>query len=146
MRTRNILITLCAATFLSVSLRATAQNAPSPLKVESTPAATNQVQTNEPPEFARALSDAALALTESRLRLLENALEMFNMTTGGYPTVLSSLLKTDGTPYWSGPYLRNEEEIVDAWGTAFAYERKGNTYELISAGPDRIAGTPDDVK
>jgi len=94
----------------------------------------------------QAQPEAARVLTDARLRLLESAITTFRMSTGGYPVNLASLLRDDGTPNWAGPYLKSDKEFADAWGTPFAYERKGNTYENISAGPDRIVGTPDDIK
>ena len=99
-----------------------------------------------PTDAAQAQTGAARALTEARLRVLESALTTFRMGTGGYPATLASLLNNDGTPNWSGPYMNGNREFADAWGTPFAYERKGKTFEIISAGPDRIAGSADDIK
>lgn len=36
-------------------------------------------------------------------------------------------------------------ECTDGWGNALKYERKGEEFDLISAGPDGRFGTPDDV-
>lgn len=35
---------------------------------------------------------------------------------------------------------------VDEWGTPFRAELRGDHYEIVAAGPDRIFGTPDDVE
>ena len=39
-----------------------------------------------------------------------------------------------------------EAEMLDAWGTAIAYQPGGASYTMLSAGPDRMFGTADDLK
>lgn len=48
---------------------------------------------------------------------------------------------------WRGPYL--PKVPLDAWGTAFEYQFPGKhnakSFDIVSAGPDRQHGTPDDI-
>jgi len=95
------------------------------------------------PSFVKARREAQVRATRSTLAALSTAIYMCELDTGGYPSSLSSLLKSDGSPNWDGPYSR--ENVVDVWGTPFAYELSGEHPRLISAGPDRITGTQDDI-
>lgn len=95
------------------------------------------------PSFVKARSQAQVHATRSTIAELSTAINLYELDTGRYPSSLSSLLKTDGSPNWNGPYMR--EEVVDAWGTAFAYEVSGGHPSLVSAGPDRTVGTSDDI-
>lgn len=72
--------------------------------------------------------------------------------SGQYPDSaagLDSLMTSPGSrdPRWRGPYL--DEPPVDAWGSPFEYhfpgKRNTNSYDISSAGPDRIHGSPDDI-
>ena len=105
-----------------------------------------EADANAPIDAAHALTEAGYALTKARLAQVQGAITMFNMSTGDNPSSLQLLLKADGTPNWPKPYLNSEEILVDAWGTPFSYKREGSSFWVISACPDRIAGTPDDIK
>lgn len=83
-------------------------------------------------------------------------LEKYRMATGVYPTTkqgLGALVeRPDGMAhpeYWKGPYLENEEDLIDVWGNEFKYTSPGNThenkYDIISFGPDGEEGTDDDI-
>ncbi len=37
-----------------------------------------------------------------------------------------------------------EQEMLDGWGTALRFEPEAEKYRVISAGPDKSFGTPDD--
>jgi hypothetical protein len=89
---------------------------------------------------------ARASATRARMSGLGLAIDIYEVAIGKYPPALSSLLKTDGSPNWKGPYLEDENLLVDAWGTPFAYQVKDSDYTIVSAGPDRIAGTPDDIQ
>jgi hypothetical protein len=47
------------------------------------------------------------------------------------------------------PWLRNRyqmlESTMDSWGTTYRLEVRGREVRVISAGPDRTFGTPDDL-
>lgn len=84
---------------------------------------------------------------------LTQALKLYSLDhSGQFPVSaegLNTLLKAPGArdPRWRGPYL--EKEPVDAWGNPFQYEFPGRknpeSFDISSAGPDRIHGTADDI-
>jgi general secretion pathway protein G len=80
----------------------------------------------------------------------------YRMDLGDYPTTsqgLGALLTAPegGAGKWKGPYFesRNAGNPLDPWGQPYEYRFPGtkNTggYDLFSAGPDRKAGTEDDI-
>ena len=83
---------------------------------------------------------------------LSMALDMFEQDIGRYPTGdegLQALLDNPGIPNWKGPYLKGRELKDDPWNTPFVYSmdpQHEGQYILASAGPDRQAGTQDDIK
>lgn len=62
---------------------------------------------------------------------------------GRYPASLACLLEDDGAPNRRGPYLKKEP--VNAWRTPIAYEMSDGRVRIISAGPDKTSGTPEDI-
>lgn len=84
---------------------------------------------------------------------LSQALKLYSLDHGGdLPTVadgLDILIKQPASQdaSWKGPYL--DKEPQDAWGQPmfYVYPGKHNTdsFDISSAGPDHIAGTPDDI-
>ncbi|MDA1044093.1 MAG: type II secretion system protein GspG, partial [Verrucomicrobia bacterium] len=71
--------------------------------------------------------------------------DMYEVDTGRYPGALNALVSDDGSPNWSGPYLKGAEVPADAWGTGFQYQQSGDAYKLVSAGPDLTFGGGDDI-
>jgi len=80
----------------------------------------------------------------------------YRMDMGDYPTTaqgLEALLQApanSGTR-WKGPYLqvRGGSKQLDPWGQPYEYRGPGlknpASYDVFSAGPDRKAGTEDDI-
>lgn len=77
------------------------------------------------------------------------ALDMFRLDVGRYPNSqegLSALRqRPSGAHRWDGPYLKKDTPR-DPWGNGYAYRSPGEreAYELISFGPDGVAGGSDD--
>jgi len=112
--------------------------------------------------FWLALDDTSTFMDYEIRRSIEraaNALEMYNLDVGHYPTEAEGGLEAlrAGPPgagdAWAGPYL--EEPPTDGWGNPLHYEPpdpdhlndfRGHTYRIWSVGPDGIDGTPDDVE
>lgn|SRR3989338_4150579 len=95
-------------------------------------------------EWARA--HAAKADIDGGISL---ALDLFELDMGRYPENLEALIQKPGeTGGWQGPYLKHGLP-KDPWGNFYIYQYPGskNTglYDLLSAGPDRQPGTPDDI-
>jgi general secretion pathway protein G len=77
------------------------------------------------------------------------ALDLFEADNGRYPGQLQDLLKKPGeATNWRGPYLKKGLP-KDPWGNAYEYGFPGSRNiegcDLYSKGPDRKAGTSDDV-
>jgi type II secretion system protein G len=95
------------------------------------------------PSFVKARSQAQVHSTRATIAALSTAVDLYEVDTGRHPSSLASLVESDGSQNWDGPYMR--ERVVDAWGTPFAYEVRGGDATIISAGPDRAVGTSDDI-
>jgi type II secretion system protein G len=96
---------------------------------------------------------ARMHAAEAELSNLKTALDTFEVDNSRYPTTAEGLegLMTcpaaDLKKTWDGPYVANLP--VDPWGHPFHYEgpeaTKSGKPELLSAGPDGVVGTKDDV-
>jgi general secretion pathway protein G len=92
--------------------------------------------------------------TTFQLPAIRTALDVFELDCGRYPTAvegLASLITNPGLPGWRGPYLNTGTNSVaaaltDQWGTPLRYIAEGVRVAVVSAGPDRIFGTADDLK
>ena len=77
------------------------------------------------------------------------ALDMFRLDVGRYPNSQEGLnalrRRPSGVQRWDGPYLKKDTPR-DPWGNGYAYRSPGEreAYELISFGPDGVAGGGDD--
>ncbi|MFM7165317.1 MAG: type II secretion system major pseudopilin GspG [Planctomycetaceae bacterium] len=84
---------------------------------------------------------------------LADALKLYALDhAGDFPTSAQGLQvlmrrPSGKDPAWKGPYL--EKEPLDPWGTAIAYRfpgtRNPDSFDVSSAGPDRIHGNQDDI-
>ncbi|MBN1424701.1 type II secretion system major pseudopilin GspG [Candidatus Fermentibacteria bacterium] len=109
------------------------------------------------PRFAGRARRAKVATAGTDIRLnLPAALDMYELDSGIYPTTqqgLAALIEkpvTEPAPAgWDGPYLRRPVLPRDPWGNPYVYRhpptRPGLDYEILSAGPDGIEGTADDI-
>jgi len=89
-----------------------------------------------------AKSDAA----EIQLAALEQALDLYRLDTGRYPTTeegLAALLTAPaGAARWNGPYLDGNSVPTDPWGHAYVYRVPGTEgdYDLYTLGADNRPG------
>lgn len=80
------------------------------------------------------------------LQNLQVALELFKEHCGRYPTTaegLKALERQPGYRQWKGPYIIRL--LPDGWKNPYHYVYSNASYTLFSAGPDGLAGTPDDI-
>jgi len=81
------------------------------------------------------------------LDALAEALGRYRFHVGAYPTEaqgLAALVRDPQVPKWDGPYVSLLRS--DPWGTPYAYKPAETGYPtLYSCGPDRLAGTADDL-
>jgi general secretion pathway protein G len=88
---------------------------------------------------------ARIKSTRASIAAVSTAIDMYEVDTGRYPASLEALLNNDGSPSWSGPYLRGGLP-TDSWGTPLNLTREGERgFKVISAGPDLQMGTSDDI-
>lgn len=98
------------------------------------------------PNFIGQSEKAKPKAARVQLENLRNALDMFQLDVGRYPTTeegLESLrVRPNSAPRWAGPYLRDEIP-VDPWGRPYVYRSPGEgggNYDIGSYGADGRAG------
>lgn len=95
------------------------------------------------PAAMRQLQSSRVNATEAQIDQLRAALDIFQIDTGRLPPEdvgLSALVADSGIPGWNGPYLRDGQLPVDAWGGTFLYRYDGISPRVISLGADGQAG------
>ena len=79
---------------------------------------------------------------------ISRGLSSFEQDIGEYPTTsegIGALIKKPANrENWNGPYLQ-PIQVADPWGTDLQYLATGKLFTLISAGPDKVFDTRDDV-
>ncbi|HAC80451.1 MAG: type II secretion system major pseudopilin GspG [Candidatus Binatia bacterium] len=98
------------------------------------------------PNFIGQSEKAKPQTARVQLESLRNALDMYHLDVGRYPTSqegLEALRSRPGTAgRWSGPYLRDPIP-VDPWGNPYFYRNPGEsgaTYDVGSFGSDGRTG------
>lgn len=92
--------------------------------------------------LGRAKTDTA----ELQIDQLRNAVQLFYIDTGRYPSGaegLSALYSAPaGAPDWDGPYLEAADALVDPWGREYIYETptQDRDFQVQSLGRDGTAG------
>ena len=90
--------------------------------------------------------------TMAELSSIKTALDAFEVDNGRYPTTAEGLAALTACPAglngtWAGPYVFKLP--VDPWFHPYVYRgldtTKTGIVELLSAGPDGVEGTADDV-
>lgn len=105
------------------------------------------------PKILKRGEEAKVQATKIQEKNIAQALKLYKLDTGMYPTTeqgLKALVEKPTTipipKNWKGPYL--DEIPKDAWGNNFTYISpgpNGEAYILISAGPDQVLNTKDDI-
>lgn len=104
------------------------------------------------PKMAGRSEDARLTAAKTQISSFGTALDAFEVDVSRYPTTAESLnallVEPDDSTGWKGPYLK-QGIPKDPWGENYIYEYPGrmneNGYDLSSPGPDKRAGTDDDI-
>lgn len=98
------------------------------------------------PNFIGQSEKAKPQAARAQLESLRNALDMYQLDVGRYPTTqegLEALRSRPGTAgRWSGPYLRDALPM-DPWGNAYFYRNPGEggaSYDIGTFGADGRAG------
>ena len=81
-----------------------------------------------------------------QLAALEQALDLYRLDVGQYPTTQEGLValveQPSGASSWNGPYLDGSEVPADPWGHAYIYRVPGSegAYDLFTLGADNRPG------
>ncbi len=97
------------------------------------------------PRLFKKVEKSKQQLTKTQIVMIENAVKMFKLDTGRYPSSnegLAGLLQQpSGADNWDGPYL--EKGLPkDPWGRDYVYTYPGKnyTFEIVSLGADGKEG------
>ncbi len=88
----------------------------------------------------RYFDKAKIKTVQAQLSMIEQALELYKLENGRYPTTdegLAALAK--------GGYIKGNKIPKDPWGSDYYYISDGTTFSLKSPGPDKTPGTEDDI-
>lgn len=103
------------------------------------------------PQVMKLLGNAKAKAAHIQLQTVENGLNYFQLDMGRFPTSqegLGALMKApEGADSWSGPYVRNDKQLIDPWGHPLVYKADidGKPYKLETLGADnKEGGTGDD--
>jgi len=98
------------------------------------------------PNFIGQSEKAKPKAARAQLENMRNALDMYQLDVGRYPTTEEGLTALRQRPSsatrWSGPYLRDELPM-DPWGRPYIYRSPGEgggNYDIQSYGADGRAG------
>jgi general secretion pathway protein G len=96
------------------------------------------------PRFFGKVEKATQSAAKTEVEMLGQALDLFKLDTGRYPTTaegLNALTANPGIPNWDGPYLKKALPI-DPWKRPYNYQSPGThgDYDLSSYGPDGSPG------
>ena len=97
------------------------------------------------PNLSGAQDKARRNATAQGIRVIETAIDRYEMDVGKLPESLNNLL-TGSEKGWDGPYIKKAEGLKDAWGNEFHYTKSGKTYKVVSGGPDGSVGGSDDIE
>jgi general secretion pathway protein G len=86
-----------------------------------------------------------------QMKNLANAIKMFKLDIGRYPTTgegLNVLIKNTGgiEGYPKTGYLDEGKMPVDPWHGKYIYVEEGNAFDIVSFGSDKREGTGDDIR
>lgn len=88
-----------------------------------------------------------IAKAKAVIQKIEMAVEMYRTDFGEYPNdaaVVTTAIDSD-----HGPYMDSRDfsggSFIDPWGSRYEYRRTGETVRITSYGPDKAAGTNDDI-
>ena len=98
------------------------------------------------PRIGPQVAEAQRTTAQTQIRSIEDALEMYRMHNGFYPSTqqgLEALVTAPTTSpvpkrYSEGGYLKKVPD--DPWGNPYVYRNQNGRIQIISYGPDREEG------
>jgi len=102
------------------------------------------------PRVFNQLSGAKVRTAHIQIESFRNAIDLFFLDVGRYPTTSEGLTalvaRPAGIGTWGGPYLKNPTLPQDPWKTPYAYRSPGDhghQFEIVSFGSDGREGGTD---
>ncbi len=102
------------------------------------------------PKVLGYVSSSRTKTARLQIQNFRNALDLFYLDVGRYPTTSESLSalvqKPPALDGWRGPYLKSRTVPVDPWGKAYLFRSPGEhqIYDIVSYGADGREGGADD--
>ncbi len=102
------------------------------------------------PKVLSYVSSSRTKTASLQIQNFRNALDLFYLDVGRYPTTSESLSalvqKPPATDGWHGPYLKSQKVPADPWGRAYLYRSPGEhqVYDILSYGADGREGGAED--
>ena len=82
-----------------------------------------------------------IVVTRNAIQGIETAVQTYEIQMKQLPDSLDDLtVDTEACPA-----LLSKSRLIDAWGTPYVYTKYTSSFKIISAGPDKKIGTPDDI-
>jgi general secretion pathway protein G len=98
------------------------------------------------PNVIKYLRQSKITVTEAKMKNLRQPIQQYYMNYSRIPDSLEDLMQPDEKNL-NEAYIESREEITDAWGNEFRYERlSNNKYDIISYGADGVEGGEADDK
>ncbi len=94
------------------------------------------------PRVLNYLTDAREKTARLQIESFSNALDLFYIDAGRYPTSAEGLAalvqRPPGVDSWNGPYVKGGSVPPDPWGNAYVYRSPGQhgNYDIVSLGAD----------
>lgn len=93
------------------------------------------------PQVLRYLGSARVSTTQSQLKAIGSALELYYLDVGSYPSSEQGLAALTSAPGsvagWNGPYIKSQGILKDAWGRDYLYDSNaGSPARVYSLGRD----------
>ncbi len=94
------------------------------------------------PRVLNYLTDAREKTARLQIESFSNALDLFYIDAGRYPTSAEGLAalsqRPPGIDAWNGPYVKGGSVPADPWGNAYVYRSPGQhgNYDIVSLGAD----------
>lgn len=110
------------------------------------------------PEIMKLLQAEVVATQQSayfkaataQLQLFKGCCAVYRLDVGTYPNKLEDIIRRPAdlknADAWQGPYIEAAEIPQDPWKNAFQYTSDGESFEIISFGPDGKKGGGDDIR
>src|SRR5499433_2819402 len=92
------------------------------------------------------LSESKSKAAKIQIESFGNALDLFYLDAGRYPTTSEGLRalmeRPTNTAFWNGPYLKGNAVPNDPWGRVYLYRSPGQhgAYDILSYGADGQEG------